>query len=68
MPRYRGRRGNPVLLARGVFAELRALEGDVGAREVLARHAGAVRQIEVDNPAVVTDIDTPEDYAGMGMA
>ncbi|MEI8307611.1 MAG: nucleotidyltransferase family protein [Chloroflexales bacterium] len=65
IPYYRGRRGNPVLLTRAIFAELRLLEGDVGAREVLARHAGEVRQIAVDDPAVVSDMDTPEDYAGM---
>lgn len=65
IPHYRGRRGNPALLARAIFDELRLLEGDVGAREVLARHAGAVRRIVVDDPAVVSDMDTPEDYAGM---
>jgi molybdenum cofactor cytidylyltransferase len=65
IPHYQGRRGNPVLLTRGLFAELRLLTGDVGAREVLARHAEAVRRIEVDDPAVVSDMDTPEDYAGM---
>jgi molybdenum cofactor cytidylyltransferase len=65
IPYYRGRRGNPVLLVRALFDELRLLEGDVGAREVLARHAGAVRQIVLDDPAVVSDMDTPEDYAGM---
>jgi molybdenum cofactor cytidylyltransferase len=65
IPHYQGRRGNPVLLARALFAELRLLKGDMGAREVLARHAEAVRQIAVDDPAVVSDIDTPEDYADM---
>jgi molybdenum cofactor cytidylyltransferase len=65
IPHYRGRCGNPVLLTRAIFDELRLLEGDVGAREVLARHAGDVRKIAIDDPAVVSDMDTPEDYAGM---
>lgn len=62
-PRYRGQRGTPVLLARRLFAEVRVLEGDLGARPVLARYADAVRWLDVDDPAVVEDVDTPEDYA-----
>jgi molybdenum cofactor cytidylyltransferase len=65
VPYFQGKRGNPVLLARGLFEELRSLEGDVGARDVLARHADGVRRVEVDDPAVVADMDTPEDYDGM---
>ena len=62
VPRYGGRRGNPVLLAAGLFAELRALEGDTGARPVLERHADHVIWLDLADPAVVTDIDTPEAY------
>lgn len=61
-PRYRGQRGTPVLLAERLFAEVRALEGDLGARPVLARYAEVVRWLDVDDPAVVEDVDTPEDY------
>lgn len=61
-PRYRGQRGTPVLLARRLFAEVRALEGDLGARPVLARYADAMHWLDVDDPAVVEDVDTPEDY------
>jgi molybdenum cofactor cytidylyltransferase len=61
-PTYQGRRGNPVLLAAPLFPELRALEGDGGARPVLERHAAAVVQVDLDDPAVITDIDTPEAY------
>ncbi len=62
VPRYQGRRGNPVLLAAGLFAELQALDGDTGARPVLQRHADKVIWLDLDDPAVVTDIDTPEAY------
>jgi molybdenum cofactor cytidylyltransferase len=68
VPSYAGRRGNPALLARGLFAELQGLAGDVGARGVLAAHAAEVVHVAVDDPAVATDIDTPEDYAGMHTA
>jgi molybdenum cofactor cytidylyltransferase len=62
IPRFEGRRGNPVLLAAALFPEVLALEGDVGARSVLERHTQAVRWLDVADPAVVTDLDTPEAY------
>jgi molybdenum cofactor cytidylyltransferase len=67
IPHYQGQRGNPVLLAQGLFAELRGVHGDMGARQVLVRHAAHVYRLDVDDRAVVSDMDTPEDYAGMHM-
>jgi molybdenum cofactor cytidylyltransferase len=62
VPRYQGRRGNPVLLAAALFAELRTLEGDHGARHLLQHHAEGVHWLELDDPAVLSDLDTPADY------
>lgn len=62
VPRHNGRRGNPTLIAAGLFDELRALEGDVGARDLLERNAAAVRWLDLDDPAVVLDADTPEAF------
>jgi molybdenum cofactor cytidylyltransferase len=61
-PVHRGRRGNPVLFARTVFSELLAVEGDQGGRAFLARHADRLEQVEVDDPAVLFDVDTLHDY------
>ncbi|HMQ30137.1 MAG TPA: nucleotidyltransferase family protein [Chloroflexaceae bacterium] len=63
VPRYQGRRGNPALLAAGLFDELRELAGDTGARALLERHAGRVRWLDWPDPAVLLDADTPEAYA-----
>jgi molybdenum cofactor cytidylyltransferase len=62
VPRYQGRRGNPVLLAAPLFDELRGLTGDTGARAVLGRYESKIRWLDVDDAAVVTDTDTPEAY------
>jgi len=62
VPRYRGRRGNPVLVARALFPELLAAEGDRGGRALLTRYKADLEWVEVDDPAVVLDIDTPEEY------
>ncbi len=66
VPVYRGRRGNPVILAAGYKEELLALQEDTGGREIVASHPEDVREVAVDSPGVVTDIDTPEDYRSIG--
>jgi len=63
VPAHRGRRGNPVLWPAGLIAELAALEGDTGGRALFARHAGAVREIEMPDDAVLFDVDVPADLA-----
>jgi molybdenum cofactor cytidylyltransferase len=55
-----GRRGNPVLWSRRLFAELMALDGDIGARRLIAQHAEAVAEVEVEGKSAFLDIDTPE--------
>ncbi|WP_336800413.1 nucleotidyltransferase family protein [Kaistia sp. MMO-174] len=65
VPTHGGRRGNPVLWSRGFFPALQAIEGDMGARQLIGAHAGAVVEVEI-GPEVALDIDTPEalDAAG----
>src|SRR5215212_5346592 len=61
-PTYAGQRGNPVLFARAVFPELLAIQGDQGARAVLAADRARIRLVAFDDPRPLADIDTPEDY------
>lgn len=63
VPAAEGRRGNPVLWSRRFFDELMTLEGDVGARHMIQRHAEAVAEVEVDGQSAFLDIDTPEALA-----
>jgi molybdenum cofactor cytidylyltransferase len=58
-----GRRGNPVLWSRRFFTELMALDGDIGARHLIARHAEAVAEVPVEGHGAFLDIDTPEALA-----
>ena len=60
VPTFDGKRGNPVLWARRFFSDLMAVEGDVGARHLIAGYAEAVTDVPVDDAAALTDIDTPE--------
>jgi molybdenum cofactor cytidylyltransferase len=63
VPTHGGTRGNPVLWGRQFFPEMLALEGDVGARSLIARYPDQVCEIEVEDMAPLTDIDTPEALA-----
>ncbi len=58
-----GRRGNPVLWSRRFFDELMTLDGDVGARHLIARHGEAVAEVAVEGHGAFLDIDTPEALA-----
>ncbi len=62
VPTHRGRRGNPVLFARSLFAELMGVKGDQGGRQVIAKHEGELKEVEVETEAIFTDIDTADDY------
>jgi len=60
IPSIEGKRGNPVVWSRRFFPELMALEGDVGARHLIARYAEAVVEVPVTDKAALVDVDTPE--------
>jgi molybdenum cofactor cytidylyltransferase len=62
IPLYRGFRGNPVLLDRSVFSEVMALSGDVGCRAIFGSHTEGIHKLEVDDPGILLDIDTVEDF------
>lgn len=65
--RYRGRRGHPVLFSRDVFAELDAAPDSEGARVVLNADPKRVVYVDVDDPGVVLDLDTPQDLDRAGL-
>jgi molybdenum cofactor cytidylyltransferase len=60
LPTLEGKRGNPVLWSRRFFPDLMAIEGDIGARHLIARYAEAVTEVPVDGRAAFTDVDTPD--------
>jgi len=63
-PLYRGKRGNPTIFDRRTWPDLQLIEGDQGGRSLLRNLAeDQVDLVTVDDPAVVTDLDTPADYA-----
>jgi molybdenum cofactor cytidylyltransferase len=65
VPVHHGRRGHPVVLLRAVWDELLATPDEESARVVVRRDATRVREVAVDDPGVLVDIDTPADLAGL---
>lgn len=51
----------PTLYARSLFAELLALEGDRGGKDVARRHAGEAEVVRWP-PSALRDVDGPDDY------
>jgi molybdenum cofactor cytidylyltransferase len=62
IPRYRERRGHPVILSKLLFEELLATPLDQGAKAVVHAHSSETLDIVTDDEGVTIDIDTPEEY------
>ena len=62
-PFYRGNRGHPVGFAAAYEGRLAALAGDAGARDILREDVGRMHKIECDDPGVLADVDTQEQFA-----
>lgn len=63
IPMRAGRRGNPVVLGRAIFAKAMGIEGDQGARGLFARDAEGVLFCPIDDEAIEIDVDTKESLA-----
>jgi molybdenum cofactor cytidylyltransferase len=68
VPTSDGQRGNPVLWSRRFFADLMAIEGDVGARNLINRYGEAVVEVPVTSKGALVDVDTPEALRGVKAA
>jgi molybdenum cofactor cytidylyltransferase len=58
---YRGRSGHPMLFAKALFGQLKALHGDKGVWKLCDAHPEWLREVAVDRP-YPGDVNTWEDY------
>jgi molybdenum cofactor cytidylyltransferase len=61
-PVFLGRRGHPPLIARSLFAEIIAGDGEGGLRALLQRHDADASKVDVFDEGILLDMDTHEDY------
>src|SRR2546425_171839 len=64
LPSFAERRGHPVIWDQCLFPELETSDTATrhGARAVLSGHEAELTIVAVDDPAVIDDLNTPEDY------
>lgn len=53
--------GNPVLFDQSLFGEIARISGDVGAKQVIQKHAKAVLGLKLNDPTQFIDVDTRQD-------
>jgi len=63
VPTHAGKRGNPSLWSKSLFEEMRSVSGDVGARHLIGANESLVYEVEFDDTAVLTDLDTPAHWS-----
>ena len=61
---YQGKRGHPVIIAAKYFDDVMRLDEDTpeGLRQFIDSRRGDTLEVPVSTPAVIEDIDLPEDY------
>lgn len=62
IPSFEHRRGHPMIFGADLFNELLAAPLDQGAVSVVRKHPDEILHLEVHDPGVLVDIDTPEAY------
>jgi molybdenum cofactor cytidylyltransferase len=62
VPRWKGRRGHPVIFSNRLFDELLNAPPGEGAKSVVHAHAADTLELETEDEGITFDIDTPEEY------
>ena len=62
VPLCRGRRGHPVLIDAGFQQEIVTRFDNAGLRGLLHAHPASVREVPWDDPEILQDLDTPDQY------
>lgn len=61
LPWHAGRRGHPVIFGRRFWPALLLTRGDQGAKALIAANAARCDALQLDDPALLRDVDTRED-------
>lgn len=63
VPEYRGKGGHPIALSAALLPELRQISEETqGIKAIVRRQPEAVNRVALDNPAILLDLNTPEQY------
>jgi molybdenum cofactor cytidylyltransferase len=62
IPEFEGRPGRPVLFDSNLGTEILALDAEEPVNGIIKRYQKDVSRVPVENPYIMKDMDTPEDY------
>jgi len=62
VPSFQMRRGHPWLVARPFLGDLLKMESSNSPRDFLNTHNINIQYVNVNDPGILADLDTPEDY------
>ena len=63
VPEYRGKGGHPIVLSAALLPELRQISEETqGIKAIVRRRPEAVNRVALDNPEILLDLNTPEQY------
>jgi len=62
VPSYQMRRGHPWLVARPLWDGLLKIKSPRSPRDFLNDHADQIQYVNLDDPCILADLDTPDDY------
>src|ERR1700722_20300901 len=65
--RHDGRRGHPVIFGRAIFDELQSAPEEEGARHVVNLDESRVAYVDLHDPGINLDLDTPSDLTRAGL-
>ena len=65
VPVCKGKRGNPTIFNRVLYDQLLAIEGDIGARNIIRANPERVLYLEMNDPLCFFDIDSPKDLTNL---
>ncbi len=67
VPTYRGKRGHPPFFPKRFFNDILNAPLDQGARYILHSHPEDILEVEVDDPGILLNINTPEDLKKLNL-
>ncbi len=62
IPTYEGKRGHPVIFGKLIIEQLPSVSDEIGAKELVRNNPDEILEVPVNDPGVIRNIDTPEDY------
>ena len=62
IPYYENRRGNPVIIDKSMFHDLKSLSGDTGPRVLFKNKKFFISKVAIGDNSILFDVDTKDDY------